>query len=1091
MKESLPGCYTFFLFMVLAVACPKILAEESKSQATPEALVELLEKGDFDERQDAIKQLEALGESARSALEKAQKASATLDVRETATRLLSNLVGGILVFELMDMSGRPVPGVQMSVTMQQNSAINVFASREEPKPVPLATDADGTAVMKGMVPGPAQISVEFKNYFATSLSTPGWAMYIKSGKNRIQYVVEKGGSVTGTVAGDDGKPLENAHVSLLADATQLPQDGDLDPVVNESAGLLRSDANAKGAFTIENVQPGTYQVVVQHEEHITKYAGVVDVRSGVETALPNPVAVSAKAKVLGSVKVKVLDEEGKPFINGKVAFDFQHIYSLTNPDELAASKRRLRANLWQGSHKAVQTSMTDASGFLEIKNQSPGDYRLILRREEGGAVVFPKVAVVAGQATTLDPKIPSAPSSITGRVVDSSNKAVTEGLEVFALGWENPETLVVLSDPRAFNNWFSNWEDENTAKAKMTGDKTPGSFEIKPLAPGKYSLCIWKNRNEQELLGVVHGIEVVEGKAVVVPDFVLPRPAGLKGKSQVSGTVVDPDGKPVENATLTLLAGSTQNTTRSSAGKFEFESVELVQPARLIAGLEGFRPVRIDLSEPGLNLKKISAKFEKQKYGSLWVTVTDPDGAALKGARVCPVPSAGVFWNRRNQAPASRTRQTGADGKVYLKGLAWGEREVRVEMDGFYLPNPVKVIVAADADTALTVKLQKGLACKGTIVVPAGVDRSRVLVYFQGTMSASEIDGAWFNSYNVSPQFFQSSGVSAQGRFEFTGLCPGKGLIIVQYPGYVLDHHGEVEISSQAPDLALTMLPAGGLKLDCGAAAHGTWTRIVPPDSWNLDRPEYDAGASDIYVGAADSRGTVENFGVKPGTYDLIVLKADDSGSDSEATTSVAAVYPKFTIPVIPDGRAGFDKQKFESLKPLEANATVAGRMAIKSRVIKHGANATQPEGTLTLTLAGGRTLANVSIGVDKLAGKDLQKAPLIIGTAPAVMPAAVPGEFLLTPLPPGEYALYWNFEPGYSNPNGTDQPPADPKEKIQKPQLIRKLTIAKNETVQLGEIAVELPDKAYTHKAETQPDWWRYYYGGEVGEDEDPIFRP
>jgi hypothetical protein len=84
---------------LLALSAPRVAGEEAPD---PAQLVKALETGDFEQREDAVKKLEALGEAARPALQKAFAESEVLEVRleldpaDAAIQQALNLVGQVV-----------------------------------------------------------------------------------------------------------------------------------------------------------------------------------------------------------------------------------------------------------------------------------------------------------------------------------------------------------------------------------------------------------------------------------------------------------------------------------------------------------------------------------------------------------------------------------------------------------------------------------------------------------------------------------------------------------------------------------------------------------------------------------------------------------------------------------------------------------------------------------------------------------------------------------------------------------------------------------------------------------------------------------
>src|SRR6266481_2096744 len=104
-----------------------------------------------------------------------------------------------------------------------------------------------------------------------------------------------------------------------------------------------------------------------------------------------------------------------------------------------------------------------------------------------------------------------------------------------------------------------------------------------------------------------------------------------------------------------------------------------------------------------------SAAFAQAVYGSILGTVTDPQGAAVAGAKVTVI-------NQRKGGEDTTT--TNADGNYSVTHLVPDSYTIRVEAAGFKISQQKDVIVQADAGARVDLQFQVGGATE-TVEVTA------------------------------------------------------------------------------------------------------------------------------------------------------------------------------------------------------------------------------------------------------------------------------------------------------------------------------------------------------------------------------------
>jgi hypothetical protein len=1022
-------------------------------QADPAKLIELLDNGDFDQRQKAYKQLEALGESARQILEKALKADDNPDLKEHVERLLANLQRARLNIELVDTTGKPLPSIEFEFTVNSPDGGEQLNHQ-------LKTDAKGSARLDGMRPGPIYFGSNFKSKDYQLAQHEFWSymLNLASGDNYTRVVLTKGSAVKGRVVNEDGKPVPNASVVLQPDSGQMFDIQTTQIAFGQApAPVASAQTDADGAFTLEDGNCGAFLLWVTHDEYNAGHSDTIRIHEGRPIELSAPIRITSKKSTCGTLKVQLLDKLGAPMRESSVR-------ALVNRlEEPAKPVMQQRMAGMRGPPGITLT--TDKEGFLEIKDCLPGKWQGRFFPDADTVILLKEVQVTVGQTALAGSLRPVACGKLSGRMCDAGGKGV-QYMSVRAFLWDDPEHMRVLNETLQ-SGQAGVIDDEDNGEHLITTQED-GNFTFEHLVPGTYTLCGMDNAG---IVGFQHGVKVKSG-GITKSGTLFTNIAPGERDVIISGKVFLPDGTPATSARVMLIytSGSSENQVGED-GSFTFgEGRTDGAPKRIMAYMNGYRAASVDLTQIKPD-KPLNLTLEKQRYGRLSVKVTDPDGAPLSNAKIFSLTGRPGYYSPDNNAATSGT--TDGAGKVVLKGLAAGKRAFSIKCSGYYMEKPTEVELHSDTTTNLEIKLERGAVLNGRVIPPPGIDVSRVLVYV-APIDNNPCEG----NYNYC---HRSCVVDSKGVFSVSGLRPGKYSVTPSYPGLVLVNNGIVDVKAQQNDFEFALAPTAGLRVSCGPEMHGSSISIAPIGEWRKAIENgNDVDRSHWGYAACDSKGDTEIYALRAGEYDLLVCPLDDSAlPHEELVVSATLVYPGHQICAVPDGYKGMPALPPVNIARPKIFGSVSGRVTLKDKL------ALSPDETslaqLDITLIGSGSFATVSLNLP--GNFETVREPASSGTPPQAFALRRPGRFSIRDLPPGDYQMKmkWLYYNGSDNTN-VDLPG-------------RTVTVKAGEKLDLGEIKIDLPQEHLTNMREThrrQYDWYLNNPGfGENGPDEEPLFRP
>lgn len=1033
-----------------------------------EQLIAVLEQGGFDERQAAARKLEALGEAARPALEKAFKGSAVFEVRETAERLLEYLRRAVVVLEARDRQGRPAPILDLHQLVSPLRTPPLQRCSLPPPSKAALLDDQGRVELGHFRPGPYNLAADCGSRAVLRPDSLPGDVYLHPKENRFQFVFVAGGAVKGTVySARTGEGLANARVWLVRDDGQSWVGAEEE--ITQPVGVRLAQPHplaatkANGEFCAEKVPPGTYHILAVHDAHAPLWAGPVRVRDSGEAVLPAPVRLTPKSEALGALKFRVYDAKDAPVSSGEVELVLTWLPQEEDASALRDHRARLLRSLSSVQNKPAQ--QTDEAGWVEQKDLLPGLYRVVVSQKDTVPVVASSVEVKAGQTTVVDGPKPGPGATLSGQISVSQGTGNVYA-KLTACPLDDPLTPVLVEEGLRGRNWAASVHQQRQLPPYHLQSDKDGCYTFKRLPPGRYVLLA---ALQDGRVGLIFGVEAKVGKTTQVPDMVVPpvsraaRSSASGNVRQLRGVVLRPDGKPAGSAGVLFYSG--QTTAYGSAGtdgRFTLnvpKSLPAGQEAVVVAmhGTE-FRPVALDLNQPGLDWEKLELRLEAKAYGRLRVTVQDPAGRPLEGVAVTP-----HYFPAVRGPDYTRTRVTQANGATRLSGLAFGERQLDVFLDGYYLAQPVSAKVVAREETPVTVALRPGLTLKGRVALPPGLDPARVVVWLRGT------------SCGPFQELSRVAAVDNVGRFQFAGLPPGRVRLYPQVAGPYSGCAIAVDVAPDAPEVALPLLPDGALRVELGPAAKGATARLVPSEDGAVSAgdPQEKAQAQST----VDSQGAVEFFGLPAGRYDLLVTPRGSYREDPRHSAGVR-VFPDLELAAVSEDRLRGGDLPRTHLPWAAGDAAVRGELAVHDQDGKQVDSLPYTRGAMgvKLLVASQDALGTAFLSFPMGYGS---REPVLVGAAPARPPTPPRDGFLIEGLPPGDYRLYavcqssppgpWNRERfgglfgarlvigiggrvgrGSADPRGLK--PDGP------PQLLKEFSLAKGQTLDLGKVTCPLP---------------------------------
>jgi uncharacterized GH25 family protein len=413
--------------------------------------------------------------------------------------------GGMISGKVTDKYDLPVPSAEVKF------ASSAFPGDPSPSTLVAHTLADGSYTIDSCPAGGGNIQVSRSGYVKQSKNI---AIHEARVTDRVDFQLENGNRISGTVAGLDGHPVAGARVK----ASGLNGAGGSDEDVTDKSGNFELSNLGAGSFRLD----ASFKLpTADGEQQYSFTKGPVPVGS-------NSVTIDCDLANVAAGRVE--DEDGRGV----------NKFSLT-----------LRS---RGDTKPAQEftfnldrPLNDAHGYFRVLNIPRGLYSVSISADGYEPYRAPDVAVGPHPRSDF-PLVRLHPAGgITGTVLSSSTNRPVNSAQVRLLD-------IALSSADA------------AARAVTGSTDYSGQFRISSVPPGTYRVFV----DHPSYLGAkVENIEVTRKKQTELA------PVYLEAGGAIRGSIVDDQGSPLPNITV-KVAGLTpaKQTATDQAGNFLLQGVQ-------------------------------------------------------------------------------------------------------------------------------------------------------------------------------------------------------------------------------------------------------------------------------------------------------------------------------------------------------------------------------------------------------------------------------------------------------------------------------------------------------------------------------------
>ncbi|WP_270182938.1 carboxypeptidase regulatory-like domain-containing protein [Alkalihalobacillus sp. CinArs1] len=651
----------------------------------------------------------------------------------------------------------------------------------------VTTDNNGLYEINNLSPGFYTITVSKMGY---STETVGASVVENEVTLANATLIPNPGTLEGTVQ-SSGDPLSGAVITVRDDRTE--------------AIITQVITDDQGRYTALGLAPGPYTIIASAEDFQSQFKGatiVSDQTTTVNFSLePNPSSVS------GTI------------INGDTG--------------LPITGSMIEVQIFDAAGTLVTTAFTNLNGEYEVTDLPPGIYNITAHAADFQSNSA-TASLLPGASTVVDIELTPAPGNIVGTVTDSdgnplSNVSVRiiddQGLLVgtiltdsnggyvfnglapgnytvtaIASGFQSSSTGAIVepnettivnqsleSNPGSISGTVSPVVEGTTVTLRTSDDlfvattllNEAGEFTFSNLVPGEYIVSATAPNYRVSTAGAT----VVADQITSVDLTMQPNP------SEMSGTITDPSGNPIPNATIQIIdtngsilgSGATDQSGQYVIGNLPPGSFSVIVSAQDFASTTG----GITLT-PGQTVTDADFVLIPDP-GTIVGQVIDTSGNGISSATVI------IRTFDNNQI---KTLTTNEFGEFIVEGIAPGSYTVVATANNFSTEF-VGAVVASNENTIATLTLES----------------------LVGNISGSVVDsdGNLITGDNIGIKLFSASGALLQtfvansdGTFFISALQPGQYNVNATAPSYTANTASASVIAgaTETVTIPLQLLPA-------------------------------------------------------------------------------------------------------------------------------------------------------------------------------------------------------------------------------------------------------------------------------------------
>jgi len=700
-------------------------------------------------------------------------------------------------------------------------------------------------------------------------------------------------ALAGKLFDPDGGPVARAEVravdvdlwtELVArarSALHAPPGGDLgreirralDEAREIARGLPSAASGHDGRYSFAVLPAGDYRVVVHHPAHLAARSEVVSVRAGSEAHVDLGLARSL------SIAGRVVRDAGSPVEHAEVVAR-PSIYGAAT---ITGKRDRVLAALSSmqlGSFESAASSSAD--GHFELGGLAPDGYDLLVVKP---GLASGRVPGIQAGATGVEIVLTDA-AWVAGTVAAPDGLPVPDAIVRLVQGSSKPSRAEFVGTAHGPRVGVPLDAVGPVELAGRTDDRGRFRFEGLDLAPYRIGIDASGHPRHEERVDLSTG-------PVDLGVITLPRSTSVRGR------VREPDGKPVANARVAVVAGdrggipewgglrwrapSVAETLSDADGGFALDSlapgpltIEVASRDHVLRLLGGVR------AEPG-ELQELDIELEAGTAVE-GVVVDGTSGSPVTGAEV----TATVGIN--DYPDPLKLATTGSDGRFALRGIDVGTRpgihvrhadypgSTRSHSDDTAFDRPLRVALFALEEIRGVVVDPAGGAAPGARVGTRGIGAMRGRIGLPEPAATSDAAGIFRllvspDARSVYSRVELVASHSSLGRGSAGPLAaPAAG---EPWPEVRIVLEPEVALAGRVSDATGVVVPGALVEIGAGIGAfQPAEDRAVAGADGRYRLDGLERGAFDLRVRAPGFRRHVEEgiaIGDAPGAHDIVL----------------------------------------------------------------------------------------------------------------------------------------------------------------------------------------------------------------------------